>query len=204
MRRATTMAFAPRMHVFPGGRVDSRDYEIDVTFVGTDSEPQRLARRASAHESDMRALYACAVRETQEETGVVLAMVEADGGIVIDAAVMPIADHWVTPEFESHRYDVRFFVALLPTGQDAQLTTTEADHAEWISAAAAVEKFGAGDMAMLPPTITMVRYLAGFGDCAAMLSDAGMRTVVPLLPVRTTHDDGTATWALVHDTQGRP
>ncbi len=204
MRRATTMAFAPRMHVFPGGRVDSRDYEIDVTFVGPDSEARRLARRASAHESDMRALYACAVRETQEETGVVLALAGVDGGIVIDAAVMPIADHWVTPEFESHRYDVRFFAALLPAGQDAQLTTTEADHADWIPAAAAVEKFDAGGMAMLPPTITMLRYLAGFGDCAGMLADAGARNVVPLLPVRTNHDDGTTTWALVHDTEGRP
>ncbi len=204
MRRATTMAFAPSMHVFPGGRVDPRDYEIEVTFIGADGEALRLAKRASATEADLRALYACAVRETEEETGVILPASGSGGGIAIDPVVMPIADHWVTPEFESHRYDVRFFAALLPAGQEARLTTTEADHAEWLSAASAVERFGDGTMAMLPPTITMLKYLAGFADCAAMLADAAVRPVVPLLPVITRHDDGTVEWALVHDTEGRP
>lgn len=204
MRRAASMAFAPGMHVFPGGRLDLQDYDVDVTFIGPPGERQRLARRASASPADASALYACAVRETAEETGVTLASIAADGRMVIDPVVMPIADHWVTPAVEGHRYDVRFFAALLPRGQDAQLMTTEADHAEWIPAATAVERFTGGEMALLPPTITMLQYLAGFADCAAMLADAAVRPVVPLLPTRSVRQDGRVEWTLAHDTQGRP
>lgn len=204
MRRAASMAFAPLMHVFPGGRVDHRDYDVDVTFVGPDGELQRLAKRASTDLAGLCALYACAVREMAEETGVVLAAVGSDGGIVIDAIAMPIVDHWVTPVMEGHRYDVRFFAALLPAGQVARLTTTEADHVEWILAAAAVERFARGDLAMLPPTITMLQYLTGFADCAALLADAAVRPVVPLLPTRSVHPDGRVEWTMVHDTEGRP
>lgn len=204
LRRAASMGFAPGMHVFPGGRVDARDYDVDVSFVGPDGEHERLARRASADLRDVSALYACAVREMQEETGVELVVAPSSRQLVIDPVVMPIADHWVTPVSEGHRYDVRFFAAALPSGQHAVLQTTEADVADWTPVAAAVQRFTDGTMAMLPPTITMVRYMAGFTDCATLLADAAVRPVVPLLPTRTITDDGSAEWTLVHDLDGRP
>lgn len=198
------MAFVPLMHVFPGGRVEARDYDVKVTFVGSDDERSRLARRASTDEAELGALYACAVRETTEETGVVLVATTADGGMVIDPAVMPIVDHWVTPDVENHRYDTRFFAAVLPEGQESRLMTTEADHAEWIPAATAVERFNAGEMSMVPPTIGMLQYLTTFADCESMLANSAARAVVPLLPVRTIHEDGRVEWSLTHDTRGRP
>ena len=204
LRRAASMRFAPGMHVFPGGRVDARDYDVEVSFVGSDSEHQRLAKRASADLRDVSALYACAVRETREETGVDLSAMTSSGQLVIDPAVMPIADHWVTPVSEGHRYDVRFFAALLPVGQDAVLQTTEADVADWFPVATAIQRFADGTLPMLPPTIMMVRYLAGFADCAGLLVDAAARSVVPLLPTRTIHEDGRVEWTLVHDLDGRP
>lgn len=62
MRRSTTMAFAPGMYVFPGGRVDPVDLRADDPFV------------------------ACAIRELREEADVVI---DADALLRIDHWVTP-------------------------------------------------------------------------------------------------------------------
>ena len=73
------------MVVFPGGRVDAVD-------ISSEGDPIRR----------------CALRETSEETGVVLT--ETD--------LHPWA-HWITPEIEPRRYDTTFFVAAVPDDQQA-------------------------------------------------------------------------------------
>lgn len=196
MRRASTMAFAPRMHVFPGGRVDDRDYAESVTFVGVDETV--LAERASADVAGVRALYSCAIRETAEEAGIDIGLRDGSGALVVDPSALPLVDHWVTPDVESHRYDVRFFAACV---DDARLTTTEADDAGWITPAAAVDAFEAGEMAMLPPTEAVLRWLSGFAVAADALAAGGARPVVPLIPRRITDENGTR-WVLAHDRTG--
>lgn len=197
MRRASTMAFAPRMHVFPGGRVDAIDYDERVRFVSGD--PAMLADRGSTDVAGIAALYSCAIRETAEEAGIDIAVRDDEDRLLVDPEALPIIDHWVTPEVESHRYDVRFFAAVVT---QARLTTTEADTAAWIDPARAVAEFEAGRMAMLPPTESVLRRLAGFTRAADVLADARTRAVVPLLPRRLVGDDGQARWVLVHDRTG--
>jgi 8-oxo-dGTP pyrophosphatase MutT (NUDIX family) len=70
LRRVPTMAFAAGMHVFPGGVVDPRDAD-DVPWSGP--SPADWARTFSADERLTRALVCAAVRETFEESGVLLA-----------------------------------------------------------------------------------------------------------------------------------
>lgn len=200
MRRASSMAFAPRMHVFPGGRVDDVDRVERVHFVGDDIDA--LAERGSTDPEGIAALYSCAVRETEEEVGVRLAHRDAHGRLVIDSSALPIIDHWVTPEVESHRYDVRFFAAVVPEDAQARLTTTEADDAAWVTPARAIAEFEAGRMAMLPPTEHVLRRLAAFDRAADVLADAPSRSVAPLLPRRIVDEDGSSRWALVHDRTG--
>jgi hypothetical protein len=103
---------------------------------------------------------------------------------------------------EPKRYDVRFFVAVVPDGQDAVLSTTEADGAFWIAPAAALAARAAGDMAMLPPTEATLRYLTTFTRASEVLVDAARRPVVPLLPRRLVDADGSARWVMVHDRTG--
>ena len=198
MRRATTMAFAPRMHVFPGGRVDDVDYAERVHFVAGDVDA--LAERGSSDAAGIAALYSCAIRETAEEAGIEIAVHDDDGRLLVDSSVLPIVDHWVTPEMESHRYDVRFFAVEIPDGQ-ARLTTTEADDAAWIAPAAAIAAFEAGEMAMLPPTEAVLRWLAGYARADAVVRAAAQRPVVPLLP-RRIEDESGRRWVLVHDRTG--
>jgi 8-oxo-dGTP pyrophosphatase MutT (NUDIX family) len=72
LRRTQTMAFAAGMYVFPGGSVDPRDEMLDdAAWVGP--APTEWAGLLSADERMAKALVCAAVRETFEESGVLLA-----------------------------------------------------------------------------------------------------------------------------------
>lgn len=77
LRRQLTMGFAAGMAVFPGGGVDVRDAELpDSCWAGPTAG--EWARRLGVDESRARALVAAAVRETFEESGVLLAGASPD------------------------------------------------------------------------------------------------------------------------------
>ena len=72
LRRTQTMAFAAGMYVFPGGSVDPRDASLsDDAWAGP--PPAEWAKLLSADEALTKALVCAAVRETFEESGVLLA-----------------------------------------------------------------------------------------------------------------------------------
>lgn len=199
MRRVSTMAFAPRMHVFPGGRVDEIDHATHVTLVGADTDA--LARRASTDVAELHALYSCAVRETREETGLVLADTGCDGSVLIDPQALPLIDHWVTPEGETRRYDVRFFAAMI-VGDEARLTTTEADEVLWIRPIDALTGLAEGRIPMLPPTEAVLTWLSDFDSAAEVIVAGAARSVIPLLPARRPDETGRDRWVLLHDRTG--
>ena len=71
LRRESSMAFAGGMCVFPGGGVDRRDFDATVAWAGP--PPADWAARLGVDEAEARALVCAAVRETFEESGVLLA-----------------------------------------------------------------------------------------------------------------------------------
>ncbi len=77
LRRRRSMAFAPGAHVFPGGSVDPRDADADVAWAGPG--PGEWARILQGSAAVARALICAAVRETFEESGVLLAGPAPDG-----------------------------------------------------------------------------------------------------------------------------
>jgi 8-oxo-dGTP pyrophosphatase MutT (NUDIX family) len=80
LRRRTQMAFAGGMVVFPGGGVDPRDATDDVGWLGP--EPAIWAQRLGLEQDQARAVVCAAVRETFEESGVLLA--GPDSSAVVD------------------------------------------------------------------------------------------------------------------------
>lgn len=76
LRRVASMAFAAGMHVFPGGRVDPADTAAHAHWFGT--SPQDWSRPLSAEPPLGHGLVCAAVRETFEESGVLLAGESAD------------------------------------------------------------------------------------------------------------------------------
>jgi 8-oxo-dGTP pyrophosphatase MutT (NUDIX family) len=87
LRRKPTMAFAPGAYVFPGGSVDPRDADEQVAWIGPDAA--HWGRVFDAPPSLARALVCAAVRETFEESGVLLAGESADS-VVADTT----SDEW--------------------------------------------------------------------------------------------------------------
>ena len=87
LRRAPSMAFAAGMHVFPGGSVDPRDATQATAWAGP--SPQRWAELLGCDEELARALVCAAVRETFEESGILLA-----GGSRDDVVADTTAADW--------------------------------------------------------------------------------------------------------------
>jgi 8-oxo-dGTP pyrophosphatase MutT (NUDIX family) len=71
LRRQVSMDFAAGMCVYPGGAVDPRDFDTTVAWAGP--TPAEWAERLGCDEETARALVCAAVRETFEESGVLLA-----------------------------------------------------------------------------------------------------------------------------------
>ncbi|KQV63336.1 hypothetical protein ASC64_17210 [Nocardioides sp. Root122] len=80
LRRQTSMAFAGGMCVFPGGGVDPRDFDDELVDRGlwAGPSPAEWASRLGCDEPEARALVCAAVRETFEESSVLLAGPSAD------------------------------------------------------------------------------------------------------------------------------
>ncbi len=71
LRRHAAMAFAAGMYAFPGGTVDPRDSDAAVAWAGPTAAD--WAARLACDEAEARALVCAALRETFEESGVLLA-----------------------------------------------------------------------------------------------------------------------------------
>ncbi|MCG5215251.1 NUDIX hydrolase [Streptosporangium sp. KLBMP 9127] len=87
IRRKASMAFAAGAYVFPGGAVDPRDTDHAIGWTGP--SPAEWGEVFHAAESTARGLVCAAVRETFEESGVLLAGPGADS-VVADTT----GDDW--------------------------------------------------------------------------------------------------------------
>lgn len=217
LRRQATMAFASGQYVFPGGAVDPRDESIDVEWVGPG--PEYWGKVFTASESLATALVCAAIRETFEESGVLLAGPDA-GTVVADTSgpdweadrvalikrdlsfaeflsrrglllradlVVPWA-HWITPEFEPRRFDTRFLVAALPEGQVTREFGEEADQVEWVRPTLALERWEAGEMAIMPPTLISLAEVGEHATVAETMAASADREIFPVQPHAVTEN----------------
>ncbi|SDO88969.1 NUDIX domain-containing protein [Nakamurella panacisegetis] len=198
MHRVAGMAFAPSVTVFPGGGVDPGDHDAPV-WSGPD---RRWWATALAKEQDLAsALVVAAVRELFEETGVLL----SEGGLG-ESERQAVAEHrstlrevmdphrlrlrsellrpwanWITPPGNTRRYDTFFFLAAQPEGQEAQMLTSEAESGRWARPVDLLAEHAGGQLAMMPPTLSMLIDLQRAGTVQWAMSQS--KTVTPLTPV---------------------
>lgn len=83
LRRAAAMKFAPGAYVFPGGSVDPADYGAEIGWRGPSAA--EFGARLGASAELARALVCAAVRETFEESGVLLAGAPDGGQLAVPA-----------------------------------------------------------------------------------------------------------------------
>ena len=90
LRRVAAMKFAPGAYVFPGGSVDRADFGAQVGWHGPD--PAEFGARLGASAEMARALVCAAVRETFEESGILLAGPPGGGPLAVPSGPSWAAD----------------------------------------------------------------------------------------------------------------
>jgi 8-oxo-dGTP pyrophosphatase MutT (NUDIX family) len=155
LRRTKELEFAPGACVFPGGSVDERDADPGIAETGwAGPSPADFGHLLGVPAERARALVCAAVRETFEESGVLLAgpspaelvpdsadlaqdrRALLDGslalsellggrGLLLRADLLTPWARWITPEVSPRRFDTWFFAAALPAGQLAGLAPAD-------------------------------------------------------------------------------
>ena len=123
-RRNPRLAFMPGQFVFPGGRIELGDRHMPVAGALPDYAEAALTRQVSRPPHHLgRALALAAIRETYEETGLLLGTTEhgppettpegweafARHGILPDLEALHLVARAITPPKRVRRFDTRFF-----------------------------------------------------------------------------------------------
>lgn len=125
-KRAATHRFMPNKFVFPGGRLDAIDQRVQAPGNLSSAVMGRLrkATRKAVTDRKLRGLALAAIRETFEETGLVVGR-QASGSVrtrhpvwqrYLEHGVEPPLEHMdfiaraITPPYRTRRFDTRFFL----------------------------------------------------------------------------------------------
>lgn len=182
-RRSSTASFVPGAYVFPGGGIEAQDAQAHAQV--QQRQPMAVATLTEA---------IAALRESWEEMGVLLA-VRADGrpatqadvdaldrsqalwpqlaqrGLQLDVRGVWQLAHWTADRNLPKRFAVPFFVARMPAGQTPEADGTEQFEPVWVNPQEALERYQAGKMPMIFPTLRTLERLARYA-CAQAVLDA--------------------------------
>jgi len=204
-------------YVFPGGKVDAADADLDMALHL--DQPLALLHtglnEASISERSAGGLYVAAMREVFEESGILFA--KTVSGQIVDCALAAgllcegqgfnamlrqMALHlqtsqlvpwtrWITPTSPSvmnKRFDTRFFISTVPAGQTAIHDDIETTDSVWLSPRIALEQYWAGQIELAPPQIMSLVQLNRHGSVRSVLLEARGR--LPPLIQPEPFDDG--------------
>lgn len=156
-RRSGEHVFMPRKYVFPGGRVDRADGYAPLA--SEPAEPVREVLTRCMTERRARAATAAAIRETAEETGLLIGETGAlsnprapwkpfaQAGLAPAAAPLALVARAITPPGRPRRFDAWFFRApeeAVATRVDA-VNAGELEDVRWVS----LEDTGALDLPII-------------------------------------------------------
>lgn len=212
VQRAREMRFAGGATVFPGGRVDPADRELARSLLPGEPEEMAAARIAGIRETleetglmiatraPVSAAEAAAGRQMLLETGT-LAPVLAHFGWNLAPETLALYAHWC-PLWDK-AFDTRFFVTDLGTGAvDVQVDATENTRLFWASAAGALEMAQRGEISVIFPTHRNLERLAQYASYAEALADIAAHPVSRIYPGSEERADGE--WLIIPDGHGYP
>ena len=141
IRRNARASFVPDFWVFPGGMVEPAD--------GGD-------------------LRVTAIRETREETGIV----------IDDPDRLVWTSRWITPVGVPKRFDTYFYLAEVPRDVTVTIDNAEVVDHVWITPADALKT-----LKMVFPTIKNLEALLGFESAAALIESRRGAVIEPVQPI---------------------
>ncbi len=195
--------------VFPGGKVDKLDAQLDTATHLDQPLPDLHSALNEADIDNLTAagLYIAAVREVFEESGILFAEGASHAkaeqatallreGQPFDAVLARMKlrlqtrslapwSRWITPvspTVMNKRFDTRFFVAAAPAGQVATHDNFEATESTWLTPRAALELQRDGQIEMAPPQIMTLAHISRFATVEAAMADARSRKPSIILP----------------------
>jgi 8-oxo-dGTP pyrophosphatase MutT (NUDIX family) len=208
VQRSAALAFAAGAFAFPGGRTDQLDGLLAARLT-PELEPGDGAGRIAA------------VRETIEETGIVVAFSPQPdpatiagwraGGLAdlpdradirFDPAALTPFARWLPMEKVVRRFDTRFYLAEAIEDWTPDADGTETNHAFWMTAEAVLDRCARKDGRALFPTRRLLERVARFATVAEARDEAlrlPQRIISPWIDERL---DGR--WLCVPDNAGYP
>jgi len=205
--RHQDMKFASGALVFPGGRVDPEDYVLasDAELSPATAGPDGLAG----------ALRVAAIRETFEESGVLLARPRGETALIsgermrdlppgthgfaqmlTNARLVLAADllvhfaHWITPVHNPRRFDTHFFALAAPLDQLGTHDGTESVESMWITPHEVVAGSEAGRFKLVFATLMNLKRLDRYSTVADALDAATHTAVVTVTPELVARGEG--------------
>ncbi|HQZ34886.1 MAG TPA: NUDIX hydrolase [Ilumatobacteraceae bacterium] len=178
LRRTQNAAFAGGMYVFPGGKVDPADGEGDEAYrVAAVRECYEEAGVLLAVDADGKMVSdghpALAHRHAVHEGDVDVRALAAEYGLRLATDLLPWMSHWITPKGEmARRFDTRFFMAASPAGQSSYHDDNETVASMWVRPADAIQQFEAGELLLMPPTVTNLSFLDVHVSVSAAMESA--------------------------------
>jgi len=144
-QRSARHDFMPSVYVFPGGRVDRADSY--APYIGDLSPRTANIMEAAYNPRKARAVALAAIRETFEETSLILGQPHAekrnmkhagwqglhDQGRVADLTGIEVFGRAVTPPHRHKRYDTWFFVKHMGDGAPPIKDSTELLNVDWFT-----------------------------------------------------------------------
>lgn len=113
-------------------------------------------------------------------------------GLLLAGDHLAYLAHWITPEPEPRRFDTRFFLAAVPPDAECEHHEHEMTDALWRTPADAVERFGRGELKLLPPTVHTLHRLVGYRSAEEALAAFHDAPVPAILPRMRRHPGGVA------------
>jgi len=137
LRRNSKIAYGG-FWVFPGGRIDQEDYD-------------------QAAGDGLQAAHYAALRETREESGIILSLQD-----------LTFFAHWTTPVQRPKRFSTWFF-ATQTESIDVVVDGGEIRDFKWLSPVQALGAHRRGEIELSPPTFVTLTQLAGYASSTGFL-----------------------------------
>ena len=198
-------------YVFPGGKMDAAD-NAPGHQAYLDQSPQQLHAALGEPDTAPATacgLFIAALRETYEEAGVLFAQNAQSesqqakselagaakgsdfhqrlesGSLRLQTLAVHPWSRWITPRMPSvtnKRFDTRFFISVMPTGQHAEHDDFEATDSAWLRPRAALEQYWEREIELAPPQIMSLAHLSRYRNAQEAMEQARASTPPVIMP----------------------
>jgi 8-oxo-dGTP pyrophosphatase MutT (NUDIX family) len=205
LRRSSESKFFPGSYVFPGGTVDPEDKDAGFWEKHVDLDPIHVSEQVGGDlpVEDAFGHGVAAIRETFEEAGILfieesekkreeiekMRTIRSQGrmarswlkerviysGWTLSLSSLIPWSHWVTPAAMKPRFDTRFYISLMPPGQECRPDAQEMTHGMWVGPEDALCGNLRGDIPLSPPTLVTLQELLPYGSLSNLEKDARNR-----------------------------